>query len=153
MVVYLDTSALVKLYVLEEEGLELVHEAVRQAEAVATSTVAYAEARAGLARKWREGIFTEEQYRGAVSDLDEDWPAYTRLAVSNLVAHRAGEMAERYSLRGFDAVHLASAARLEERFEDLRFLAFDERLTAAAREVPLTVYGGQSDQKPEPAGS
>jgi hypothetical protein len=48
-------------------------------------------------------------------------------------------MAERYALRGFDAVHLASAARLRERFEDLRFLAFDERLTASARQV-LSLY-------------
>jgi len=51
VVVYLDTSALVKLYIREEEGVELVREAVKRSERVATSTVAYAEARAGLARK------------------------------------------------------------------------------------------------------
>jgi uncharacterized protein with PIN domain len=39
----------------EEEGPELVRGAVEEAEWVATSTVAYAEARAALARKEKEG--------------------------------------------------------------------------------------------------
>lgn len=71
-----------------------------------------------------------------------DWRGYLRISASNLVAYRAGEMAERYALRGFDAIHLASAVRLEERFPDLRFPAFDDRLVAAAREASVPVYGG-----------
>ncbi len=107
---YLDTSALVKLYV-EEEGRETVFEAVEEAGSIATSTVAYAEARAAFARKERIG------------DL------------------RAGEMAERYALRGFDALHLASAFRLGERFADVRLLAFDDRLVEAARAASVPVFG------------
>lgn len=143
MILYLDTSALLKLYV-REEGRELVAEAVETTEKVATSMVAYAEARAGLARRWREGDFTEDGYRGSISDLDQDWRTYDRLAVSNLVAFRAGELAERHALRGFDSIHLASALRLSERFEDLRFLAFDSRLNDAAKEAQLPVYGGET---------
>jgi hypothetical protein len=52
-------------------------------------------------------------------------------------------MAERYDLRGFEAIHLASAVRLGEGFSDLRFLAFDDRLVEAAREVPVQAYGGE----------
>ncbi len=138
MTLYLDTSALVKLYVQEEEGYDVVREAVEWAERVATSTVAYAEARAALARKERESDLDEEGHRRAVGALDDDWRRYDRLAVSNLVSYRAGEMAQRYALRGFDAIHLASAARLLERFPDLRFLAFDDRLREVAwRVMPL----------------
>lgn len=144
MVVYLDTSALLKLYV-EEEGSELVREAVGIAELTATSTVAYAEARAGLARRWREDDFTDAEYRGAVEDLDADWITYARLDVSNAVARSAGELAERYALRGFDSIHLASALRLSDRFEDLRFLAFDDRLTDTARAASLILYEGRAD--------
>lgn len=143
MIVYFDTSALVKLYVAEEVGRELAREAVERAERVATSTIAYAETRAALARKLREGILTEEQHREVVSDLD--WMTYARLNVSNIVAHSAGELAERYALRGFDAVHLASALRFAERFEDPRFLAFDERLIGAAKSASLTVYGAERE--------
>jgi len=56
------------------------------------------------------------------------------------LSRSAGALAQRHALRGFDAIHLASALRLSYRFDDLRFLAFDNRLTAAAREVELTVY-------------
>lgn len=45
------------------------------------------------------------------------------------------------SLRGYDAVHLASAIQLSERFDVVRSLAFDDRLNEAARSVELTVYG------------
>ena len=62
------------------------------------------------------------------------------MIVSNLAAYRAGRMAERYSLRGFDAVHLASAARLREEFVDLQFLAFEARFVAAARGSLVPVY-------------
>ncbi len=48
MILYLDTSALVKLYV-SEEGSEIVRGAVESAGRVATSRIAYAEARAALA--------------------------------------------------------------------------------------------------------
>lgn len=139
MNLYLDTSALVKLYVAEE-GRELVIEAVRNADRVATSTVAYAEARAAFARLKREGDLDEEGYRRVVESLEEGWEGYDRLTVSDVVARRAGDMAEKHALRGFDAIHLASAARLKERFEDLRFLAFDARLLDAARRSML-VYG------------
>lgn len=109
---------------------------------MATSTVAYAEARAALARKEREGELDHEQLSRAVAALDAEWRGFVRIPVSNLVAYRAGEMAERYALRGFDAIHLAGAARLNERFGDERFLAFDARLVSAARAASVPVYEG-----------
>jgi len=137
LTLYLDTSALVKLYVTEE-GREAVIRAVEEASRVATSTVAYAEARAALARRNREGALNNEEHRRIVTALDEGWESYDRLAVSNAVTRRAGSIAERYSLRGFDAIHLASAARLRERFANLRLLTFDSQLvTAARRMVPV----------------
>jgi len=50
---YLDTSALVKLYIAEEGSL-LVRTALADARFVATSVVAYVEARAAFARRRRE---------------------------------------------------------------------------------------------------
>ena len=61
--------------------------------------------------------------------------------MSDKLSRRAGELAERYSLRGYDAVHLASAVQLSERFDAVRFLAFDDRLNEAARSAELPVYG------------
>lgn len=137
---YLDTSALVKLYLAEVES-EIVHEALIEAESTATSTVAYAELRSAFGRRRRSGDLDGEEHQRAITRIDADWRGYLRISVSNLVAYRAGEMAERYALRGFDAIHLASAVRLGERFSDLRFLAFDDRLMEAARGASVPVYG------------
>jgi predicted nucleic acid-binding protein len=54
LILYLDTSALVKLYV-EEAGTGEVATRVDEATIVATCRVAYAQARAAFARHRREG--------------------------------------------------------------------------------------------------
>jgi hypothetical protein len=108
---------------------------------VATSMGAYAKATAAFARKERLGDLRERGRRRTVSNLDGEWRGFVRISVSNLVAYRAGEMAERYDLWGFDAIHLAGAARLGERFSDVRFLAFEVRRMVAACGTPVQVYG------------
>jgi predicted nucleic acid-binding protein len=138
MVIYFDTSALLKLYV-EEDDRALVEESAVSAQIV-TSTVTYAEARAGLARRLREGDFTDPEYREIVSKLDEDWLTFDRLEVSNLVAYHAGRLAEGFALRGYDAIHLASAVHLASRFDDLHFLAFDRRLVGAAEAAGMALF-------------
>lgn len=139
MLLYLDTSALIKLYV-DEDHHEAVREAADAASRVFTSAVAYAESRAGLARRWRLGDFTEEEHELMVSGLDRDWRTYARLNVTAGLTLYAGELAQRHALRGFDAVHLASALRFADRFENLSFLAFDRDLNAGARNSGLIIY-------------
>jgi uncharacterized protein with PIN domain len=58
MILYLDTSALVKLYV-EEPGSRAVRALLERAQVVSTSRVAYVEMWAGLARKLRQGELRE----------------------------------------------------------------------------------------------
>jgi predicted nucleic acid-binding protein len=131
---YLDTSALVKLYVAER-GSKQVKSALNEAEDVAIATVGYAEARAALARRQREGALTERGLRTAVRALERDWASFTRLEVTDGMARLAGGLAEHHSLRGFDAVHLAAALMLQREVGTLTFLGFDDRLTRAARSL------------------
>ena len=152
MILYLDTSALVKIYA-DEEGTETVERAIDEAEAVATSVVAYAEARAALARKLREGVFSPEEHREAAEALEEDWETLDTPEVTHALARRAGGLAEEYALRGFDAIHLASALLVREAHseqtdvpteEAVLFLGFDSNLTAAAGRV-MQVYEQAED--------
>ena len=133
MIAYLDTSSLVKLYV-EEEGSLLVRDLVERAELVATSVVAYAEARAALARQQREGGLTAAGYERAKADFERDWPRYLTIEVSEAVYRSAGDLAEKHHLRGFDSLHLASYISLyREGAREIRFSAFDEAMNRAAR--------------------
>ena len=133
MILYLDTSALVKLYV-DETKSEAVKNAVGQADAVATSLLAYAEARAAFARSRREGRFTPQVYRRIVGAFEEDWNRYVAVEVTDALVKTAGLLAESRALRGYDALHLASALYLQNRASvSVFFMAFDRQLMTAAK--------------------
>lgn len=133
MICYLDTSALVKLYV-QEKGSDLVRELVRQCSAAATSKVAYAEARAAFARALRQGVMEDKDYREIVAALQNDWPTYLAMEVSDAVILLAGDLSEKHGLRGFDSIHLASAVTLKTQVsEEMVAACFDARLWEAFR--------------------
>jgi predicted nucleic acid-binding protein len=136
LILYLDTSALVKLYV-DEPGRAALMREVDSAVAVATVRIAYAEARAAFARKRRDGGFDAAGLRQAVEQLDEDWVACNIVDVSEPLVRRAGTLAERHALRGYDAVHLAGALEIMRAGGDVSFGCFDEHLRRAARRVKL----------------
>lgn len=138
MNLYLDASALVKLYV-EERGRTVVVKAVNEAEIVATSMVAYVEARAAFARRRREGVLAPADYRRSVRDLDGDWSRYLRFEVAEALVRAAGRLAERYRLRAYDAVHLASALVMRDQLGEVNFACWDSGLNAAARRAGLTL--------------
>jgi predicted nucleic acid-binding protein len=140
MTLYLDTSSLVKLYV-SESGSAAVRQLVDAATVVATSVVAYAETRAALARLRREGVLTAARLASAKKDFEEQWPMYLALDATDRLCRAAGELAEKYGLRGFDSLHLASFAEVARRAvtADIRFSSFDERLNQAARKLTGTL--------------
>lgn len=139
MILYADTSALIKLYVAEE-GTDSVQDAVSRASVVAASRVAYVEARAALARAWRESRIGKQDVRHAVSGLNEDWERFLVLEVTSDLARRAGDLAEEHALRAYDALQLASALILKGAVgAEVSFLSFDEDLSHAAQSAGLTV--------------
>lgn len=113
MICYLDTSALVKIYVAEE-GSAIVKEKVNLASLIATSKVAYPEARAAFARARREGILTDVTYQVVVDNFNVEWSSYYKLELTDKICYLAGTLSEKHSLRGFDSIHLASAKLLED---------------------------------------
>lgn len=144
MILYLDTSAVVKLYV-REAGSREVKKLARESGALATSIVAYAETRAAFARLMREGVSVEKRHHERLERFNADWESFMRVELSHAVARTAGELAEAYALRGFDAIHLASALWLNDTSGGkLRFAAFDARLRTAARRAGLVVAAASS---------
>ena len=130
MILYLDTSSLLKLYV-EEEGTHEVKVRADAADHVATSIVAYPEAQAAVARRHREGALDKRDYETIIDDLRTSWFRLLVVFLSLPVAMRAGTLAARFGLRGMDSIHLASYAELFDR-GDVEFLSHDSRLRDAA---------------------
>jgi predicted nucleic acid-binding protein len=137
---YVDTSALVKLYVSEADS-DVVHQLVRDADVVATSVVAYAETRATLARRRREGALTAAKLASTTREFEQQWQTYLTLDATDSLCRAAGELAEKYSLRGFDSIHLASFVEIARRAgtDDTQFSSFDDGLNQAARKLARTL--------------
>ncbi len=114
-----------KIYV-REAGTEETRAKLHAASMVATSRVAYPEARAALARRQREAAITRAALARAVAALDRDLARF-------VVVELSAKVAERRALRGFDAIHLASALEMEELTGAVpSFCCFDDRLREAA---------------------
>jgi len=136
LILYLDTSAFIKLYV-NEPGADIVRTAVAEAVQVYVHWIAYPEMRSALARLRRMGRQSAETFNGAKRDFEKDWQLVSAILPDERLLRRAGELAERLSLRGFDSVHLAAAEslRVGPRTEGLRFASFDDRLNRAAADL------------------
>jgi predicted nucleic acid-binding protein len=137
MIVYLDTSSLVKLYA-EEDGSSKVAALVKSSEVTATSLVAYAEARAAFARRFREKAFTPVEHGRIKAFFDKDWSSYLILSVTGDMIRLAGDLAEKHALKGFDSIHLASALTLRQELStSIVFSCFDDNLQKASEREGL----------------
>ncbi len=129
MIAYFDTSALVKLVIDEPGSLEVLG-LWRQASTLASTRLIYAEARAALAQASRQGRVTADELRSSVRNFDHLYGRLLLVELDEELVQRAGDLAEIHGLRGYDAVHLASAETLAA--QDRVLVTADFALSRAA---------------------
>jgi len=133
MIVYADTSALVKLFV-DEEGSQATRDLILQAWSAGTGLITRAELGAALSRGTRRGLLSESAAQQARRQVEKIWPTWIHIAVDESLISRAEALAWEYHLRGYDAVHLASALIWQERLgHSVTLATFDQELGEAAR--------------------
>ena len=91
MTLYLDTSSLVKLYVTEP-GSDAVRKLVDDATVVATSSIAYTETRAALARRHRDRGLRPAAFALAKKTFETDWPSYFTVDVTSACVARQSSL-------------------------------------------------------------
>ena len=132
MILFCDTSALLKLYIVES-GSEALKARVVEVEAVAVCRVAWAEAHAALSRRAREVPGDAPVIEQAKAALVQDWPHFVVMEVDQALVERAGNYADTFALRGYDSIQLAAAfeaGRIAQ--SPICFACFDARLNKAA---------------------
>jgi predicted nucleic acid-binding protein len=135
---YFETSAIVKLLVAEE-GSDRADVLWDSADLLATSELSYVETRAALAAANRSGRLTRNALAEAKDALEERFAHVHRVEVTPDVVRSAGNLAEDLSLRGHDAVHLASALALED--SHMILVTWDEDLFRAGNTVGFNLAG------------
>jgi uncharacterized protein len=135
---YFDTSALVKLY-LAEEGSDQAMALFDAAEVAIVNALAFVEVRAALAAAVRAGRLHPDAFATAKEDLQTLRETFAVIDPGG-VLDAAADAAERYALRAYDALHLASAIAVAA--SDLVFISWDADLSTAAARAGLATSGG-----------
>jgi predicted nucleic acid-binding protein len=131
--IYLDTSALIKRYIWES-GSERVRQIFRENVTIVTSKIAYPEVYAALTRRMREGHLIPIRYRQVCQLFEREWPAYLIIEVHDEVLRLSRDLIKKHPLRGFDALHLASAKSLWQHLRTpITFACADQRLLESAK--------------------
>ena len=139
MILYLDTSALVKRHI-QEMGTNDVISWMRAAQTIGMSVITRAEAAAAFARMVRMSVIDKPTAESLLSEFRQHWPQYIRLRVTEITIARADAMAWEMGLRGYDAVHLASAVMWQEALQaPVTMVAYDRPLWEAAAQIGLRV--------------
>ena len=113
-----------------EPGSELAAELWDRAASVVSSQLIYPEARAAAAAAHRRRRITSTTLRRAVDRIDELCTEFDVIGLDPDLAHSAGDLAEAHGLRGYDAVHLATALSVES--DSMLLATWDGDLAHAA---------------------
>lgn len=135
MIGYFDTSAFVPL-LIAEPGSEFCRRFWNDSDSVVTTRLLYVEAAAALAQGLRLGRLTEQGHRDALGLLDRMWPEFELIEVDEAVTARAAALAHQFGLRGYDAVHCASAVQLDD--HDLVVASGDQKLLKACAQLGMS---------------
>ena len=140
MILYLDSSAIVKQYVAESGSVE-VEAAIEGAQAAGTSVLSRAEVTAALKKGRRTNAFNDNSARVALRRFNADWPRYIRIRITEKLVKHAATIAWDHDLRGYDSVQLASAAAWQQALGRAVTLAtFDSALWKAADRIGLIAF-------------
>jgi uncharacterized protein len=123
--------------VVTAPAVEQVRGILDASDVAVTSRVTYPEGRAALSAAMRVGRLVAREHARSKRDLDRAFASLTIVELDPSVAHAAGDVAERFRLRAYDAVHLASALVVNE--GDTVVVTWDRSLAAAASATGLGV--------------
>lgn len=140
MILYLDASALVKCFVAEEGSQDVIR-LIQASEVAGTSLVSRAEVAAAIARASRVGSISREEGELAIARFEAEWANLVRLQMTEAIIAQAASLAWQQGLRGYDAVHLASAIAWRDALRSpVVMVTYDRELWNAAREVGFALF-------------
>jgi len=139
---YLDASAWVKRY-YRESGTDSVQGLFGTEHKLACASLGFVEVMATLARKRKARGIASAAFEQKSVELESDWERFIQIQLTAEAVDLAKVMARRLALRGADAIHLASALILQERFVDeddrLVLVTSDRELKEAGETAGLIV--------------
>ncbi len=141
MIVYFDTSALIKRYLREPNSEEVIAFLNTPDHLFGSIVITQVEMSAAFQKAVRMNIVSLADATEVWSDFLDHWQAFTRLRVTAGTIERASDIAWKYGLRGYDSLHLAAAVIWQETLDTkIAFAAFDRDLLRASQKAGLDAW-------------
>jgi predicted nucleic acid-binding protein len=133
LILFSDTSALIKLYI-DEPDSQVMADAASEATTIVVCRIAWVEMMSAFARRVREQPSVSDAVSQARRHFVEDWSQLLVTDVTQQIVELAGDYAEAFALRAYDGVQLASIQSLHLQLPgEVKFACYDSRLVKAAR--------------------
>jgi predicted nucleic acid-binding protein len=136
LIAYLDTSAVVPI-LIKEPSTASCRQVWDDSERRVSSRLTFIEVAAALAMAGRQGRISAAEHEVAWTNFEEIWRDVDVLDVTAELASGAADCSRTLALRGYDAVHCASAVAITD--PDLVAVAGDARLLGAWKTLGLAV--------------
>jgi predicted nucleic acid-binding protein len=141
VIAYFDSSSIVKWF-FDEQYSELTRSMKDEKDIAFTSILSYPEVLSAFNRARREGRCKKSDMEIIRIEFQRIWNDFQWIKVNEKLINSTMELIFKHSLRGYDAVHLASALILKKESEisDLYFSCFDRTLNRAAKKEGLLIH-------------
>ena len=140
MILYLDTSALVKRFIVEKGSAD-VNALISVADLVGSSIISQVEMASALGKALRMEWIDSTSAQSAYQDYLGQWQYFTRLMVSPGLIDRAAQLSWDFGLRGYDATHLASALFWQESLDmEIVLATYNRELWIAAKKSGIKIW-------------
>lgn len=141
MKVFLDSSALVKLYHEESESQMMQETLSQSAESLILSEIAKLEFHSAIWKKVRTGDLGEQSAVSVISFFQDDYPNYQWINIDSKIIDHASRLLMKHGIRGLrtlDAIQLASALR--SKVGECSCLTFDDLLKEFFEDEGLAIF-------------
>ena len=141
MIVYFDTSAIVKRYI-KETGSREVNALLNDENTIPGSVII---TQVEMAAALQKSIYVTNASAKILpviwQDFMNDWKLFTRIQISTDMIEKASQIALTHKLRGYDSLHLAAALLWQESLkESITLATFDRDLWFAGQKAGTKVW-------------
>ncbi|HLF74831.1 MAG TPA: type II toxin-antitoxin system VapC family toxin [Anaerolineales bacterium] len=138
MIIYFDTSALVKRYLREADSDKIMALFNEADHIIGSVVITQVEMAATFQRAVSLDVASPKLAAEIWQDFLDHWQSFTRLRIFAGTIERASENAWKYDLRGYDSLHLAAALLWQETLGvQVTLATFDRELWLAGQKAGM----------------
>lgn len=139
MMIYYDSSALLKIYI-EEEYSDFIRHYISKQQFNYISTLSFVEIHSVFSRLVNNSQISHDQLVFLKTSFNNDFKIFQQIPIDNSILERAAELTYHTNLRTLDSLHLATIEYLKSNsYEDLLFACFDNKLIEAAITLGINI--------------